>query len=729
MRSLAQPNARVRLDGGKSITQVSFAGDAPGYRVTFQKAEADQATFEAKALKMIRAGAAGQEGNVPAGNWALRPDPNRGVLQVIRAGQIYREIPFDRQTYGLVTTYRWITNEAAQPVKIAVGTEAGTGCLFVFDLTSPETPLLRQFIGHSDRVNSVAVSDDRRYLVTGSDDCTIRYWTLEHSDAASPLMRRWGIDAVQRAGRLVVEDISDAGPLFYKGLREGDVITSIAWESSGETWSVREPNEIKRRLEQLPHSTQVVFRTSRDGLDRHAVQDQSVWKHFLAVFPTEADWIAWSPIGYYACSVGGERLIGWQISNELGEPPSHYEATQFAKTLYQPKLISTLLEAGSLKKARQLVGLQEQSAAISNPSDIRPPRVTIISPTLEPGQSFKKVTAPRIRVTAEAVSEHYPLESLRLLLNGRPYQERYSAKGITRERLSKQASWEFDLPAGRNRLQVLANVDVGEATSGSSLIQGKSDELVIEYDGEKKLPSLYVLAVGISDYPTYPGFRPLALNYARSDAEKFVATVGKYSRALFERVELIPLVDENATTEKILKAFDKIQAQVTPRDIVMVFYSGHGVLADEQFFLLSVDGRPNAITSTCVPETAIKRFCESTPGRLVLLVDACHSGAFRGEGLVRELVRDDYGVIVMASSRGDEVSLEHPDWKAGAFTKALTEGLQGMADFNRDGYVLNIEVDSYIYNRVFELTDGKQNPVSFKPTTVTPFRVSRTEQR
>ena len=29
---------------------------------------------------------------------------------------------------------------------------------------------------------------------------------------------------------------------------------------------------------------------------------------------TDRDWIAWTASGYYACSPGGERLIGWQVN-------------------------------------------------------------------------------------------------------------------------------------------------------------------------------------------------------------------------------------------------------------------------------------------------------------------------------------------------------------------------------------------------------------------------------
>jgi len=59
-------------------------------------------------------------------------------------------------------------------------------------------------------------------------------------------------------------------------------------------------------------------------------------------------------------------------------------------------------------------------------------------------------------------------------------------------------------------------------------------------------------------------------------------------------------------------------------------------------------------------------------------------------------VTDDYGVIVMASSMGREESQENNKFRGGAFTVALTEGLSGRADTNKDGVVYLNELDAYV---------------------------------
>ena len=63
------------------------------------------------------------------------------------------------------------------------------------------------------------------------------------------------------------------------------------------------------------------------------------------------------------------------------------------------------------------------------------------------------------------------------------------------------------------------------------------------------------------------------------------------------------------------------------------------------------------------------------PGRVLVLLDACHAGAAGGDrrkavhvltdDLIRDLVTDDYGVIVMCSSMGREYSMESDEHEQG----------------------------------------------------------------
>jgi len=115
-----------------------------------------------------------------------------------------------------------------------------------------------------------------------------------------------------------------------------------------------------------------------------------------------------------------------------------------------------------------------------------------------------------------------------------------------------------------------------------------------------------------------------------------------------------------------------------------------------------------------------------------MFVDTCHSGNIFGgkraitdiTGMINELSSAENGVIVFASSTGKQYSLEDPQWGNGAFTKALIEGLEGGADFLGKGKITVNMLDAFIAEKVKELTNGKQTPVTVKPQTVPDFPIA-----
>jgi uncharacterized caspase-like protein len=123
------------------------------------------------------------------------------------------------------------------------------------------------------------------------------------------------------------------------------------------------------------------------------------------------------------------------------------------------------------------------------------------------------------------------------------------------------------------------------------------------------------------------------------------------------------------------------------------------------------------------------------PGRTILIMDACHAGAVGGEkrrsvsgltdSLARDLATDDYGVCVLCSSMGREVSLEAENLKHGLFTYAILEALSGKGPKTPEGAVYLHHLEGHVAERVKELTHGRQHPVASRPTTVRSFPLAR----
>ena len=244
-----------------------------------------------------------------------------------------------------------------------------------------------------------------------------------------------------------------------------------------------------------------------------------------------------------------------------------------------------------------------------------------------------------------------------------------------------------------------------------------------------ELPNLYVLAVGVSDYPK----ESMKLKYAHKDARVLAKTLQATSKGLYANVEVKVLIDKEASLRNIRQGFSWLKKQMTSRDVAVFFFAGHGEKENDGiFYLLPADVDAADVASSALPSGLIKEAMQSIPGRVLMLLDACHAGAVDGrrhggslsDDLRRELVADECGVVVMCSSTGREVSLESPLLEHGLFTKALVEGLEGKADYNQDRVIQLNELDLYVSNRVKELSRGKQHPVTNRPASVQPFAIS-----
>ena len=109
-------------------------------------------------------------------------------------------------------------------------------------------------------------------------------------------------------------------------------------------------------------------------------------------------------------------------------------------------------------------------------------------------------------------------------------------------------------------------------------------------------------------------------------------------------------------------------------------------------------------------------------GRVVLFLDACHSGSIVNDTVVPndELAQKFFsgkrgGVMVFSASKGRQYSMESPDIGGGfgIFTYALKLGLtvkSTEADVNGNGYVEFMEVVDYVRQYVNTETNGAQTP-------------------
>ena len=458
-------------------------------------------------------------------------------------------------------------------------------------------------------------------------------------------------------------------------------------------------------------------------------------KLLLTIFPAaDREWVAWTPAGYYTASLNGDQLIGWQMNQGEDRLALYYPAERFAGRFRKPRVVAHYLATGGdLAQAIRLANREapdEASVTETHAGDllaITPPMLFI----REPNRSQLTTDRPRLLLMAEARSVNdKSVRELWVTVNGRRPDAggvKAFAAGVRRAKFET----ELALDPGENRIAIYAKNQ--DTRSEPEMLYVTRQDPKPEPAPQK--PNLYLLAVGVSDYAN-PDYN---LYYAHADAEAVARILQAQQGKLYGQVKIKLLTDREADRGGVLEGLEWLERQGTQRDVSVIFVAGHGMknTTGSQYYFLPHDVNPEHLRSTGVRWSEFEHTIERLPGIRWLLVDTYHSGGVTGK---RQLIPRDIwdltdalralqeaagSVVVMSASTGSEGSLESSKWHHGAFTKAFIDGVEGkQADHNQDGHIGIKELDLYLTDRVKELTDGHQHPMTEIPRMLSNFPVA-----
>ncbi len=224
-------------------------------------------------------------------------------------------------------------------------------------------------------------------------------------------------------------------------------------------------------------------------------------------------------------------------------------------------------------------------------------------------------------------------------------------------------------------------------------------------------PNLNMIAVGINIY-RQPGMN---LNYSVADAQDIAGAMN--ANRTFARKDINVLTNQQATVQNIMNAVNLLERRANPNTYSILYLSGHGMVNGAGHFLYpSFDYDPRNADGTSIAGEVLLPRLKRMPGRVFLIIDACHSGGagFTSTGWVRSDPTNQ--TVIISSSLSREFSLELGQFRNGAFTRAFLEGLNGAADGNRNGTITLQEMHNYVYTRVGQITNGKQHIITFVPS-------------
>jgi WD40 repeat protein len=456
-------------------------------------------------------------------------------------------------------------------------------------------------------------------------------------------------------------------------------------------------------------------------------------KEILALFihPDGQRWVAWTPQGYYDASTGADDLIGWHVNRGYDNAPDFFPASQFRDQYYRPDVVARVLDTLDPE-----VAAREADAAAGRKTAKAAPVASLLTPVVQIKDPADGGTADRPEL-ALTYSVRMPTKDPFLRVEALIDQTKVQAtdKELLTEGSTRVGKLELKLPRRDAKVSVIA-YNVNGASEPASI------RLLWRGPGVEAKPTLYVVAIGLSHYKNGDRDKELNLRYAAKDAEDFVAAVKRQGGGLYaDIVTHAPggsLRDEAATREAILDEFDWIKHAVTSSDVAMVFISGHGIKTPDQHYrLLPYDYDPERKERTTITDVELQQYLANIGGKTLFFFDTCYSAGVLGKALgfhpdvdkfANELRAAENGVVVFASSTGNQLSHEDDAWRNGAFTKALVEGLGGIAARPQMHAISISDLEGYVARRVKELTKGDQTPMTAKPKTVEDFWIAAVRQ-
>ncbi|NUT97883.1 MAG: hypothetical protein HOY78_38295, partial [Saccharothrix sp.] len=191
----------------------------------------------------------------------------------------------------------------------------------------------------------------------------------------------------------------------------------------------------------------------------------------------------------------------------------------------------------------------------------------------------------------------------------------------------------------------------------------------------------------------------------------------------------------DAPDHEIRRAVEDVLASRTPDDLVLVYFSCHGLTTPaRRLYFAAANTLQDRPAGTAIPRSFLNEQLEDcrAAGR-ILVLDCCFSGAFvEGFKDASATVLDDtaQGYVVLTASNAyeyafeqDTLSLEAP--RASLFTDVLIEGLSsGAADLDGDGWIDVNELFGYAHREVRRRRPD-QTPQFFAQAGGPPLRVAR----
>ena len=518
--------------------------------------------------------------------------------------------------------------------------------------------------------------------------------------------------------------------------RDAKLIASAGTDNTIKIWDVGSQRELRTltghtaNIESMDFSPDGKLLASASDDGSTFLWDTATGEHILTLISLDdgGEWMVVTPEGLFDGTPQSWNQILWRYNQDtFNVAPVEWFFNEF----YYPGLLADVF-AGKRPHVAQDVSKKDRRQPIV--------KLSIDGDSATETVSTRTVKV-RVEITDAAADKDHTQGSgardLRLFRNGSLIKVWHgdALKGQSAASLEE----EISVIAGANRLTAYAfNSDNVKSKDANLLLTG-SESL-------KRAGTAWVIAVGVNEYAN----SQYNLKYAVADAQSFAQELTRQQAPIgrFDHLEVVPLLNDQATKANILSAlrrlsgaaepptlkagpFDRLK-RAEPEDAVIIYFAGHGTAQGQRFYLLPHDlgyaGDRNAldesglkgILSHSISDQELEDAVEGlAAGSMLMVIDACNSGQAleaeekrRGPMNSKGLAQLAYekGMYILTAAQSYQAALEAAQLGHGLLTYALVEeGLKtGAADVEpKDGVVSAREWLDFATERVPRMQEEK----------------------
>jgi uncharacterized caspase-like protein len=510
--------------------------------------------------------------------------------------------------------------------------------------------------------------------------------------------------------------------------RDGKLLASAGTDNTIKIWDVATRAELRTlaghtaSIESIDFTPdgQLLASASEDGST--FLWDTKTGEHLLTLISLDdgGEWMVVTPQGLFDGTPVSWNQILWRYNQEtFNVAPIEWFFNEF----YYPGLLSDIF-AGKRPRVAQDVSKKDR-------------RQPVVKLSLAGQATDSNVATRTIKVKLDVSDAPAGAQDLRLFRNGSLVKVWHG--DVLKGQSSVSLEEEITVTAGPNRLVAYAFNRDNVKSKDAPLVFNGADNL-------KRKGTAYIIAVGVNEYEN----SQYNLKYAKADAQSFGDEMRRRQTQLagFERVEVIQLLDQDATKANILAAIKRLAGETgppslkagpldalkraEPEDTVVIYFAGHGTAQAQRFYLIPHDlgytGERTKLTEQglktmlahSISDIELEAAVEGLDaGHLLLIIDACNSGQAleaeekrRGPMNSKGLAQLAYekGMYILTAAQSFQAALEAAQLGHGYLTYALVEeGLKTpVADTEpKDGVVIAREWLNFATERVPQMQEEK----------------------